>query len=182
MQSNYNAVMLDLETLGTGNNAAIVSIGAVRFQLNVKQTEFTEDQLFYVPVDLEASMEQGLTADGDTIKWWMKQSDAARSAFQNGLKLFVALRMFKDFVPSVTTYIFGNSSMFDNIILRSAFKASNMRYPVTYRYDACYRTLCKITNVPFNGVEGTAHNALDDAKAQTKHLMAILEQHPWTKF
>ena len=176
----YNAVMVDLETMGTENNASIISIGAVRFWLNVKQDSFTEDQCFYMNVDLTDCIRNGLTVTGDTIMWWMSQSEEARKAFTTGEPLRLALENFKMFVPE-KAYVFGNGATFDNIILRSAFKAVGLDYPVSYKYDACYRTLCKLSDSPFPKIDGTKHNALDDAKAQTLHLMQILEEHPWRK-
>lgn len=61
----YNAVMVDLETMSTDSNASIISIGAVKFWLNVRQTEFTDDQLFYTAVSLKSSQEAGLHIKAD---------------------------------------------------------------------------------------------------------------------
>jgi len=182
METKYNAVMVDLETISTRPDAAIIAIGAVRFWLNVKQTEFTSDQCFYTAVDLESCFHEGLSIDPKTIKWWMKQDDSARMALLNGVRLSVALKDFSYFVPSDKTFIFGNGSMFDNVILRNAYAAIGYNYPVSYKYDMCYRTLCKLSDSPLPDFEGTKHNALDDAKAQTRHLMELLEKHPWVKF
>ena len=176
----YNAVMIDLETMSTENNASIVAIGAVKFWLNVKQDEFTIDQLFYTAVDLESCSQYGLHMDPKTVKWWLKQSDEARKALENGTKLDYALSSFYEFVPNQKAYIFGNGSTFDNVILRNAFKAVDKQYPVSYKYDVCFRTLCKLYEAPYPKFEGVKHNALDDAKMQTKYLMDILEHHPWT--
>src|SRR5258708_35803043 len=96
----YNAVMLDLETMSTNNNAAITSIGAVRFWLNVKQAEFTMDQLFYMNVDLESCFHKKLHIDPQTIKWWMQQDDVARQVLQNGVRLAKALQEISKVVPN----------------------------------------------------------------------------------
>lgn len=180
MDTEYNAIMLDLETMSTASNAAIVSIGAVKFWLNVKQTEFTEDQLFYQPVDLKSCQEAGLDIDIDTLHWWMQQSDEARGEIFSRRRsaLIPTLHAFSQFVPK-NSYLFGNGAVFDNVIIRSAYKAVNIGFPLIYKYDVCYRTLCKLSDAPPPKFEGTKHNALDDAKAQTRHLMEILEKHPW---
>lgn len=177
----YNAVMVDLETMSTENHAAIVSMGAVRFWLNVKQEQFTPDQEFYINVDLESSVNAGLHLSAHTVKWWLKQGDSARRALDNGIDLKTALIMLRGFIPN-DVYLFGNGATFDNVILRNAFRAVGMEYPVTYRNDMCYRTLKHLVDVPERPFEGTLHNALDDAKAQAWHLMDILERHPWVKF
>lgn len=177
----YNAVMLDLETMSTDSNASIISIGAVKFYLNVRQTEFTQDQLFYTAVSLASNQEAGLHIKADTVMWWLSQEPEARNAFKNPVSLASALGAFSRFIPNKETYIFGNGSTFDNMILRNAYKAINQKYPVSYKYDVCYRTMCKLSNAPVPAFEGTKHNALDDAKAQTRHLMQILETIPWVK-
>lgn len=181
MNKPYTAVMLDLETMSTDSNASIISIGAVKFWLNTKQTKFTQDQLFYTAVILDSCQEAGLHIKADTVMWWLSQDIEAISALKNPLPLVSVLNAFSRFVPSKETYIFGNGAVFDNVILHNAYKACNIKYPVSYKYDVCYRTLCKLSDAPFPAFEGTRHNALDDAKTQTRHLMNILEHHPWIK-
>lgn len=175
----YNAVMVDLETMSTDSNASIIAIGAVRFWLNVKQTEFTDDQLFYTAVSLSSSQEAGLHIKADTVMWWLGQDDEARSAFKNPVTLSSALNAFSRFFPSKETYVFGNGAAYDNVVLHNAYKAINLKYPVSYKYDVCYRTLCKLSDSKPPKFEGIKHHALDDAKAQTRHCMELLEKHPW---
>ena len=83
--------MLDLETLGNGNNAAIVSIGAYYFD--------TEDpdngEEYYVLVNPATSVGYGQVMDASTVLWWMNQSEDARKelvkAGKEGLSLSAAL-------------------------------------------------------------------------------------------
>jgi hypothetical protein len=177
----YNAVMVDLEAMSTESNAAIIAIGAVKFYLNVNQPEFTEDQLFYTAVSLKSSQEAGLHIKADTIMWWLGQEPEARNAFKNPVSLASALGAFSRFIPK-DAYLFGNGANYDNIVLRNAYQALNIGYPISYKRDVCYRTLRKLTDAPPPPFEGTKHNALDDAKAQTRDLMEILEKIPWVKF
>lgn len=180
-QQPYNAVMVDLETMSTEPDAAIISIGAVKFWMNVEQDEFTLDQLFHVKVDLVSCQHAGLRIDAGTVKWWLSQDKEAQVALLDAAApLGTALLEFSRFVPQ-GALIFGNGATFDNVILRNAYKASSMTYPVSYRQDVCYRTLSRMSDVILPKFEGTKHNALDDAKMQTKHLMAILRKTPWHK-
>lgn len=71
---------LDLETMGTIPGSAIVAIGAVQFELDGK---YMLGRRFYRTVDLASCIEAGLTVDGDTVMWWLGQSDAARKAITN---------------------------------------------------------------------------------------------------
>jgi DNA polymerase III epsilon subunit-like protein len=172
--------MVDLETMSTQKNAAIISIGAVKFWLNVSQDEFTDDQLFYQTVSLKSSQKAGLDIDANTVEWWIQQSREAQSAlFTNNQKdLTSALHALSNWFPR-DACLFGNGATFDNVILRSAFEACGIQYPTTYKQDMCYRTLRRLSDVEMPKFEGTKHNALHDAMAQTKHLMAILQKTPW---
>lgn len=175
----YNAVMVDLEALSTESNAAIISIGAVKFWLNVKQTEFTEDQLFYTAIKASSSQEAGLHVSAETCMWWMDQGPEARSAFKNPVSLASALGAFSRFVPNKETYIFGYGAAYDNVVLHHAYNALNIKYPVSYKFDVCARTLDLLSNEPKIPFEGTKHHALSDAINQTKRLMNTLEKYPW---
>ena len=62
--------MLDLETLSTRNDAAIISIGLVKFD----QNGVIDSQGWA----LDFSKVTG-HIDPGTVKWWMEQSDMARA-------------------------------------------------------------------------------------------------------
>jgi hypothetical protein len=168
-------VMLDLETMGRRPGCAIVSIGAVDFSL----TEGRTGEPFYINVDLESCVEAGLTMDAGTVMWWMKQSEAARSAFtRNAYRLDEALTQFSQYLercgPLNDIRLWGNGPSFDNAILGYAFEAASMEQPWKFWNDRCFRTISGM----FPSVEkrrrgGTHHNALDDAIYQAEHLLHI---------
>ena len=68
-------LMLDIETLGTGPNSVILSIGAVEFD------ETGVISKFYEAIDPESCTDWGLQIDARTVLWWMDQNDAARKTF-----------------------------------------------------------------------------------------------------
>jgi hypothetical protein len=70
---------------------------------------------------------------------------------------------------------------FDNVILRSAFAAAGLEYPVRFWADQCYRTKKNESAVPLVR-EGTHHKALDDAISQAKHLQAIWRSEDQTPY
>jgi exodeoxyribonuclease VIII len=164
--------MLDLETFGNGNDAVIVSIGAVRFDEKSLLDEF------HVGVDPRSCQALGLKIDADTIMWWMHPDRAdARAALLalETVDLASALAGFTEWAGNDITAIWGNGSTFDNVILRSAYRACGLEYPVSFWQDQCYRTI-KYRAPGIEIVrEGTHHDALDDARCQTKHLQAIAE-------
>lgn len=170
---NQPHVMLDLETFGNGNDAVIVSIGAVKFD----EKDILDE--FHVGVDAESCTRLGLKIDANTIMWWM---DPARIHARQALlalqtvDLASALVGFSEWAGSGNgiAAIWGNGSTFDNVILRNAYAACGLEYPVTFWQDQCYRTL-KYRALGIGLVrQGTHHDALDDARCQAKHLQAII--------
>lgn len=177
-------VMLDLETMDSAPSAAIVAIGAV---------VFTDDGLgetFYTNVDLASSMLYGGTVSGDTVMWWLRQSQEARDAlgktgdvYQRPVALDVVLLRFAGWLGKVSTHpndirMWGNGATFNNVVLSEAYRRLDTmtRRPWSYRNDRCYRTIAALCpDVPFERV-GTSHNALDDAKSQALHLIQCLKR------
>ena len=162
-------VMLDLETMGTSSTSAIIAIGAVKFSMQ----DGIIDK-FYRSVDLQSCIDLGLTIDGDTLMWWMQQSEEARSQFRlKGNPLYNVLNEFSLWLGNSDYKIWGNGAAFDNAILANAYKACKLPQPWKFWNDRCYRTVKSInSHVPFKRV-GTYHNALDDAESQALHLIDI---------
>ena len=168
-------VMCDLETMGNRSNAAIIAIGAVKFDPVRKQIT----DRFYSRVDLQSCLDAGLTVDGSTIMWWLQQPEAARAEFKGKLpSLKLALDGFTAWMTRIPAdkgheHVFGNGATFDNVILTNAYNALKMERPWSYKGDRCYRTIRSLyPDVPFKDF-GTAHRADHDAEAQALHLMEI---------
>ena len=171
-------VMIDLETMGVGPSAAIVSIGAVIFDPETGELGAE----FYRVVSLSSSMSAGGVVDAGTIMWWLEQSDAARNAvsakFAEGIE--DVLFEFDDFVQTFAggcniARVWGNGAAFDNVILRGAYDRLHMDRPWEFYNDRCYRTV-KAMHPEIKMLRtGTHHNALDDAISQAKHLCAMLK-------
>jgi hypothetical protein len=169
----FEHIMVDLETLSSREDAAILSIGAVRFDL--EQLSLGEE--FYERVELASCEEKGLRISADTLLWWMEQTPEARKVFieQPQISLLSALSKFKEFVATnPNSVIWGNGATFDNMILRNAFRACGLSYPVSYRNDLCYRTMRRMFPV-IKSEGGVVHNALDDARNQASTLLSIMK-------
>lgn len=163
-------VMLDLETLDVTPTAVIAAIGAVKFDLE-KRIVISE---FYNVVDIEDCQHRGLTIGASTVRWWMQQGEEARRIFTvTPVTLSYALEAFAAFVEKEDR-VWGNGSMFDNAILAHAYNRCRMPLPWSYKNDLCFRTLRKLFPVAYVR-EGTAHNALDDARQQVKELFRIYD-------
>lgn len=168
-------IMLDLETLGSSPQAAIIAIGAVAFDIPTRQL----GENFYHVVDLESSVARGGIMDAATCLWWMQQSDTARAALQRpGVAVETALQHFSSWLgmlaPRDEIRVWGNGAAFDNVILASAYRRINGAAPWQYWNDRCYRTVKALhPDVPMQRT-GDHHNALDDAISQAHHLIAML--------
>ena len=168
-------IMLDLETMGNGPNAAIIAIGAVAFS---PETQALGAE-FYLHVDLESSVQAGGVMDPSTVLWWLKQSGEARAAFEGkGESLVSSLMTFSAWVRTLGEVgeikMWGNGAAFDNVILSTAYRYTGLLQPWPFWNDRCYRTVKALHPGVKAEKVGVAHNALDDAKSQALHLMKIL--------
>ena len=182
----YTHLMVDLETMGSGPDAPIVSIGAVYFDPSTGNTGAE----FYQVVSLESSMSFGMKPDASTIQWWLKQSSEARSAIlvDEAMGLRETLELLADFIAenaangSHTVQLWGNGCSFDNVILRRAYALAETPFAVPFWNDRDVRTMVELGksvginprfDIPF---EGDMHNALSDARHQVKYVPAIWQR------
>lgn len=188
-------VMVDIETLGQGHNAHILSIGAVRFNPN-----FYEPDKWGKFYRIVMTVQPGAVIDVSTVVWWMGQAvvnpAAAKALFDvNNQPIFLAkaLAEFATFCEGATA-LWSNSPTFDETILRDAAKREGLQFAMSYRTSRDQRTLVALANrilgglnqkidIPFNGVP---HNALDDAMHQAQivtHCYGVLfEGKPAPKY
>lgn len=171
-------VMLDLETLSSKPNAAVVSIGAVAFNKDGVAREG-----FYEVLDVEDQELKGRHISASTFKWWTQQSEQARKVFaETPSKTPMALARFEAYLYGLTSdvharRIWGYGSTFDNVVLRSLYESYGMKAPWTYRGDMCYRTLKGLfPKVAIPERTGTHHNALDDARYQAQCAVIYLNK------
>lgn len=166
-------VMIDLETMSTEYNAAIVSVGGVA----VKNGEVL--RTFESTVTLQSSIDAGLHISASTIAWWMQQSDHARKALQGGTELRKVLESLNAWAePLKDPRVWGNGATFDNVILRNAYNVVGLEPFWKYKHDRCYRTFKDLVDpqrrlLPREG--DTAHTALADAVDQMCHLQKMFE-------
>lgn len=169
-----NNVMVDLETMGTGANSAIIAIGAVKFSL----TEGITDR-FYSIIKLQSCLDIGLTVDGDTIEWWLKQGENARIALVSDQAGYIPGVLPGKFTPWLgkDAVVWGNGASFDNTILANAYSKIGTEQPWKFWNDRCYRTIKSLYPDVEMDRKGTHHNALDDAETQALHLIEIAKKY-----
>lgn len=171
--------MVDLETMSTAPNGAILSIGCVAFDVEKAKLHPTE---FHQGVDLQSCLDAGCVIDASTVMWWLQQENAAQKELIDLKRVPLGDALFRlaNFMLSIepdkkSVKVWGNGASFDNVMLVSAYKAVGLPQPWMFWNDRCYRTMKALlpnVNVPF---EGTAHNALADARYQATYLMTALQ-------
>lgn len=165
-----NHVMLDLETMGNGANAAIVAIGAVRFDENEVCDKF------YKIIDLQSSIDAGLEVNASTVYWWLGQEEQPRQDLCSEIKanLSDTLLAFADWLGHRPS-IWGNGAAFDNVILSNAYKKIGLKQPWHFASDRCFRTIKSLYPQIKLDRKGTYHRAVDDAETQALHLIKIMK-------
>ena len=119
-------IMIDIETLSTRSDAAILSIGAVKFDL---ATGAVSDP-FLVSIDPTSYDEQQMfDIDNDTVAWWKKQGKTAQKALEINrvATVFLALdRLIEYFedngfdAKDNESHVWARGPQFDLTILRHA--------------------------------------------------------------
>lgn len=169
-----NHVMIDLETMGTTPGCAIVSIGAVQFDLDTGKT----GAKFYQTVDIRSCLNHGLTISGDTLMWWLKQNDQAREKLsENPTDLHDALIKLTQWLDDKfggNVIPWGNSASFDLGILAAAYNAVKLNIPWNFYNEKCFRTMKALFPVNTLKKDGSrAHDPIYDCEYQISVLAAI---------
>lgn len=141
-------VMVDIETLGQGHNAHILSIGAVRFNPNFYEPDKWEK--FYRVID--PSMPQvGAEITNSTVLWWLGQAienpAAVKTLLDTPDKVFLgtALLDFFTFCQGATS-LWSYGPTFDETILRDAATRLCLKFGMSYRTSRCQRTIVALAN------------------------------------
>lgn len=169
----YTDVMVDLETLGTVASAVILSIGAVKFNL---ETGEIADDGFYASVSIDSNLDFGRRIQEDTLLWWLKQPAAAQQVFhEEKMALPEALELFSDWVQIDNARMWSNGADFDLPMIAHAYNQVQLAAPWKFWNSRCVRTykaLPGAKNVKAGSL-GVKHNALSDAYNQAQLVCAI---------
>lgn len=169
-----NDLMVDIETLGTGPNSVILSIGAVEFD---PVTGKTFDG-FFIKINSKDCYKHGLQSDIDTIVWWIKQKPNLHD-FGQGYNLKYSLEQFIYFIITHRAdNIWANSPSFDLVILKNAFNKVDLQAPWNFRDEKDVRTVSSLFPEIKQNCEfiGERHNSIDDCKHQIRYLCQMLNK------
>jgi len=171
--SQLDQVMIDLETLGTAHNSAIIQIAAVRFSFDAEETEIIVDR-FITPLLRNGQIYQS------TVDWWISQgseiyNEVVTASMKSGISLPEALQELSENLREGDV-VWGNGATFDISLLENAYTRNGMKIPWKYSNVGDVRTVVEMCrkikgvnpkDLPFTG---TKHHALADANHQIKYL------------
>lgn len=177
--------MIDLETLGTAPDAAIMQIGAVAFEPWIGG-EIQREHGFNRFLKMD---ESNGTFDHGTLIFWLQENYACGMGNQLRSSSVPVTQALTELIQWPTRMamsgwwdfecVWANSPDFDLAILRSAYRRhlGHSEPPWHYRASRCCRTLWALQGGrPEEAMEGlTEHDALDDAVQQAYQTQLALQ-------
>jgi hypothetical protein len=167
-------IMIDLETLATSTDAAILTIGAVKFDPFGRELSEPSMDSFYVRVDLDSCDEIGLVTNDDTIAWWANQDQAAQDeAFSDKDRIHIrdAFQQLYKFCWGAQR-VWSNGSGFDIVICETVFKRIEKAVPWQFWQTRDCRTAFDLGINP-NRPPVLKHHALEDAWNQAVGIQNV---------
>ena len=162
--------MIDIETVGTGPEACILTIAAQAF--NPFERGYSSQQ-YYARIDIES--QPGRNIEQGTIDWWATQPTAAREeafAEQDRISLKQSLEELGRLIWH-SKRIWANGPTFDMNILEHAYKSFGLALPWKYYLVRDARTVYGLC--PELDKYPASHHALEDCRRQIDLLHDSLE-------
>lgn len=162
-------LMIDIEGLGTGPDAAILTIAAQSF--DPFGTGYY-DRHYYARITLES--QENRRIQDDTLAWWATQPEAQQEAFAEEDR--VPLEQALDELYRLAwqhDYIWAQGPTYDINILEHAYKSYNKTQPWQFYRIRDSRTVLSLW--PERPVPPTSHHALEDTRKQINILQQTLK-------
>lgn len=170
-------IMIDLETLATSPNSAVLTIGAVKFDPFNIETDNSTCEKLYIRVDLDSCDELGLEVNDDTIAWWSQQSKEAQDeAFSPEGRIHIreAFNQLYKFCWGAKR-VWSHGASFDTVICENIFRKLNKACPWKFWEVRCTRTLFDIGINP-ERPPVLKHHALEDAWNQAVGVQNVFQR------
>lgn len=183
-------IMVDIETLGTGENATVFQISAMSFDLT------TGDKHGSINLIGDIETYGRLDVDGSTLKWWLNTDKELLTELINKgtyeeYDIFEALHKWLE-AQSTTgdmkdVYLWGNGILFDNAKLQTNLNGcSGLKYPIYYKNDRDVRTILELASMKSGLTEEQIkesvtdenerkHDAFDDIAYQIRLVVKCYE-------
>lgn len=175
-------VIVDNETLATGPDAVLLSVGAVAVEVAQGRAIILGRwyrRLVHFPGEVQ---QPGRAVTKDTLRWWFNQDAAAfQEAFMapGRVALPLAMHSLSRWLELNPYPIWGNGSDFDNAQLQHAFNQLGLRWP--YHRNRCLRSLKGLVldmypdiQLPEFPAGKIKHHALHDAEHEADVLATLI--------
>lgn len=185
MSADLINVVLDLETLSSEPDAAIIQIGAAvpRFDMgHILGLPFEFEATIRYEDCLAAVDSHGRVQSHDTMLWWEKQPTRLE-VFSGQDDYAEALEKFVDWIKSFKkpVAIWGNGAEFDNVVLLRSLDAFGFHDVWSFRNNRCFRTMKNLFPVEDQtlaiGPNETKHTGLGDARYEARILDEIVKTY-----
>jgi hypothetical protein len=164
--------MLDLESLGTRPDCAILTLGAVKFD------PYTVDKFgdsLYFRINVDEQLALGREVQEDTLTWWGNQADDVREEALGDEGRVSLETMYKDlnrFLVGVNN-IWCQGPAFDIVILENIYRQQGWPTPWQFWQIRDSRTLFGVHGDPREKGKAGLHNALEDCISQAQGVQEI---------
>jgi hypothetical protein len=170
-------IMIDLETLATTPDAAVLTIGAVKFDPFGEDIKEPTADSFYVRVDLDSCDSIGLAVSDDTLAWWANQDQSAQDeAFSGDNRIHIrdAMNQLYKFCWGAKR-VWSHGSGFDIVICEHIFRKLNKAVPWNFWQVRDTRTIYDL-GIENNRPDVLKHHALHDAYSQAVGVQNVLKK------
>jgi hypothetical protein len=159
--------MIDIETLGTANDAVIIQIGAVIFDENGMMETFESR--------MNVGSQENRSATASTLAFWFRQEVSLYDIIGDE-DLEEGLRGLKKFIKGKRIDEFWSKGSFDFNLLENAYESYDIKLPWQFWMLREFRTVFKLPierDMPKNK---ELHNAMADAVHQAEELNLIYKK------
>ena len=167
------AAMVDIETMSTSDDAAVIAIGTVIFD---RDEILAAQSLLIDPITTPGHRSV------DTLEWWNRQAPEVRERMFSGTTPPSSACL--DWVQFLEDHeaqdLWANAPTFDITILRSLFRNCGLRkFPIHHRKERDFRTLTSLARdlgIEYKEAYRNCikHDAVSDATAQARAVQIIL--------
>ena len=168
--------MLDLESLGTRPDCAILTLGAIKF--NPYVLDSFGDSL-YLRIDVNEQLALGREVQEDTLTWWSTQAEDVREEALgegNRVSLTEMYRQLNRFCVGATN-IWCQGPAFDIVILENIYRQMGWPTPWQFWHIRDSRTLFGVHGDPREKNKAGLHNALEDCVSQAQGVQQIFHRN-----
>lgn len=169
--------MLDLESLATGPDAVVLTLGAIKFDPFDADREI--NQALYVRVDVDEQLALGRRYNDETLSWWNTQPEDVREEAlgeSDRISLDDFTRQLNKFIVGADR-IWAQGPVFDIAMLENLYRQIGKPAPWDfYRIRDC-RTLLKALGDTRPPGRDQLHHALADCVYQAQAIQHVVKKY-----